>query len=106
MEDVDSVELNLERGIKDSRKELRGGNNKFAVHRLSTYIFKCENLLTGEDTQETNQFYEENLAELQYTLIRILSSSGNKPSEDKVEDIIKDVETVLQSHKKKSSFSD
>lgn len=99
------VELNLERGIRDSRKELRSGNNKFAIHRLSTYIFKCENLLTDEDTKETNKFYEENLAELQYTLIRILSSPKNKPSEDKVEDIIKDVEKALESHKKNNNVS-
>lgn len=106
MENVDLVELNLERGIRDSRKELRGENNKFAVHRLSTYIFKCEKLLTEEDTKYNNQFYEENLADLQYTLIRILSSPGDKPSEDKVRDIIEDVENALELHKKNYNASD
>lgn len=106
MVEVDSVEINLERAIRDCKEELESGNNKFAVHRLSSYIFECEKLLTEyEESRNKSDFYEENLADIQYKSIEILSNSRSKPSNDRVENLIDSVEESLELYRVKYTTS-
>lgn len=107
MEQTDLVELNMERAVQECRDELSYGNNKFAVHRLSTYLFECQKFLMDDSSPRlAKEFYDEHIRDVQTSAVSMLSAPEERPSENQVEMLANSIEEARDEYTSIQQISD